>query len=62
MRKHHMTDKELIQTLGGPIKVCELLGYETYPRGYQRVRNWMDRGIPAKVKLEHPDVFLKANK
>jgi hypothetical protein len=57
-----MTDKELIQTLGGPIKVCELLGYETYPRGYQRVRNWMDRGIPAKVKLEHPDVFLKANK
>jgi hypothetical protein len=62
MRKQQMSDKEIIQSLGGPLKVCELLGYEKYPTGYQRVRNWMDRGIPAKVKLEHPNVFLKAHK
>lgn len=50
-------DSELIQRLGGPTKVAELLNYEKQG-GVQRVQNWMTRGIPAKVKLEHPDIFL----
>lgn len=52
-------DKKLITDLGGPTKVAELLGYEKRG-GVQRVHNWMSRGIPPKVKLERPDLFLKA--
>lgn len=50
-------DRKLIEDLGGPTKVAELLGYEKYG-GVQRVHNWLSRGIPAKVKVEHPDLFL----
>lgn len=53
-----MTDSQLIDDLGGPAKVAELLGYEKHG-GTQRVNNWKSRGIPAKVKLDHPDVFLR---
>jgi hypothetical protein len=52
------TDKQLIEDLGGPAAVAELLGYEKHG-GAQRVQNWTTRGIPPKVKLEHPDIFLK---
>lgn len=52
------TDKELIDDLGGPAKVAEMLGY-TKHGGVQRVQNWTTRGIPPKVKLEFPDLFLK---
>jgi hypothetical protein len=51
------TDTEIIKALGGPARVAELLGYTTY--GTQRVFNWLSRGIPAKVKLEHPHLFLR---
>jgi len=46
------TDKELIESLGGPAKVAARLGYTV-----QRVQNWKERGIPAQVRLDHPDVF-----
>lgn len=64
MQKQNMTDRELILNLGGPVKVCELLGYDKYHNGYQRVYNWMIRpsGIPAQVKLDHPEIFLKGKK
>jgi hypothetical protein len=52
-----MTDSELIEHLGGPAKVCDLLGYEK-EGGVQRVHNWILRGIPAKVKVERPDLFM----
>jgi len=52
------TDRELIEHLGGPAKVAELLKYDKNG-GVQRVHNWMARGIPARVKLEHPDIFLR---
>ena len=29
------------------------------PGGVQRVHNWVARGIPARVKLEHAAIFLK---
>lgn len=51
------TDCEIIKGLGGPTKVAELLGYEKHG-GPQRVQNWMARGIPAKVKVERPDLFM----
>lgn len=52
-----MTDRELIESLGGPSKVADLLGYEK-PDGARRVHNWLTRGIPAKVKVERPDLFM----
>jgi hypothetical protein len=36
--------------------VARLLGYGKY--GAQRVCNWTTRGIPPRVKLERPDLFL----
>lgn len=48
------TDKETIVNLGGPAKVADLLGFSI-----QRVQNWMVRGIPAKVKVDYPEHFLK---
>ena len=47
-------DKETLLKLGGSTKVAELLGY----KDKQRVQNWMKRGIPARVKLEYPHLFL----
>lgn len=55
-----MDDKTLIRDLGGPAKVAELLGYDR--GGVQRVFNWLKRGIPPKVKLEHPELFVKATR
>jgi hypothetical protein len=54
-----MTDSDLIESLGGPAKVCELLSIPKHG-GIQRVQNWKVRGIPARVKLERPDLFLPA--
>jgi hypothetical protein len=51
-------DKALIERLGGPAKVAELLGYDK-DGGVQRVFNWTTRGIPARVKLAFPQIFLK---
>mgnify|MGYP003509605250 FL=1 len=53
-----MTDAERIEALGGPAKVAEMLNYEKH-RGVQRVTNWVTRGIPSRVKVEHPNLFMK---
>ncbi|MXS85311.1 hypothetical protein ABO04_05095 [Nitrosomonas sp. HPC101] len=50
-------DRKLIESFGGPARVAELLRYKK-KGGTQRVHNWMTRGIPSKVKLDHPDIFL----
>lgn len=55
-----MTDSELIQSLGGPAKVASMLGYPKHG-GTQRVQNWLGRGIPPKVKVDHPEIFLGAD-
>ncbi|MBX3653231.1 MAG: hypothetical protein KF686_03540 [Ramlibacter sp.] len=52
-----MTDAELIAHLGGPAKLSELLNYEKHG-GVQRIQNWITRGIPSKVKVDHPHIFL----
>ena len=48
-----MNDKELIMKLGGVNVVSNYLGVS-----YQCVFNWLSRGIPAQVKLDHRDIFL----
>lgn len=53
-----MTDSEFIEKLGGPTKVAELLKLEKHG-GVQRVQNWITRGIPSRVKLDYPDIFLR---
>lgn len=52
-------DSHLIDALGGPAKVAELLGFDKADGGIQRVHNWRTRGIPAKVKVDHPEIFLR---
>lgn len=53
-----MSDDELrIRRLGGPARVAALLQYSKRG-GTQRVSNWIDRGIPPRVKVERPDLFL----
>jgi len=54
-----MSDAELINDLGGPAKVAELLGYDKRSGGVQRVSNWITRGIPSKVKVDFPHLFLR---
>jgi hypothetical protein len=52
------TDSQIIKELGGPAKVAELLGYDKHG-GTQRVQNWVARGIPPRVKVERPDLFMR---
>lgn len=54
-----MNDAETIKSLGGPTAVARLLGLDT-PDGSRRVHNWIKRGIPAAIKVKHPEIFLKA--
>lgn len=56
-----MDDKTLIKTLGGPAKVARLLGYNLRAGGIQRVQNWLTRGIPPAVKIQHQDIFLRSH-
>lgn len=51
-------DAKLIEDLGGPATVARLLGFPD-ETGTQRVHNWTKRGIPVRVKYEHPDVFVR---
>jgi hypothetical protein len=55
------TDKELIESLGGATGVAKLLGYDLTKGGAQKVHNWITRGIPAKVKVQHPELFITPN-
>lgn len=57
MNKQRHVDAELIQRLGGPAKVAELLRLRK-KGGAQRVQNWMTRGIPAQVKLDHHQILM----
>jgi len=50
-----MTDKELIEQFGGSSELARRLGTTK-----QRVQNWKSRGIPARVKLQFPAIFLQS--
>lgn len=51
---------QVIDGLGGPTKVAELLGIIGKPGAVQRVSNWKRRGIPPAVLLRHAEVFASA--
>lgn len=51
-------DRKLIADLGGPSAVAKRLQYAK--GGPQRVQNWLTRGIPPAVRLQHPDLFMAA--
>jgi hypothetical protein len=53
-----MTDAEIITHLGGPKKLADRLGFPQ-ERGVQRVSNWCTRGIPAAVKVQWPEIFMR---
>jgi len=48
---------DLIDALGGPALLAERLGFDPARGGTQRVHNWRTRGIPAAVRLAHPEIF-----
>lgn len=52
-------DRKLIEAMGGPTKLAEVLGYDKHG-GVQRIQNWLSRGIPPKVKLQRPEIFLNS--
>lgn len=54
-----MNDRKIIENLGGATKVAKLLNYDLEKGGAQKVHNWITRGIPPKVKLEFPNLFLR---
>ncbi|MBM7064296.1 YdaS family helix-turn-helix protein [Neisseria elongata] len=48
-----MEDKKIIELHGGSTALSKLIGASP-----QRVHNWKKRGIPAKIKLKYPHLFL----
>lgn len=57
-----MNHSTIIDLLGGPTRVAKLLGLSGKRGVVQRVSNWKKRGIPARVRLDHADVFSGAIK
>lgn len=56
MSKDHLrieADAARIKELGGPTRVAVLLKLDKNG-GTQRIQNWLTRGIPAEMKLQHP--------
>lgn len=49
-----MKDKEIIRKLGGAAAVAKFLN-----KKYTTVHNWTTRGIPARYKLDYPELFQK---
>jgi hypothetical protein len=57
MKRAPHPDKQIITAHGGVLELARKLGYDPARGGIQRVQNWTVRGIPARVRLEHADVF-----
>lgn len=59
--KRITADRATIERHGGAEAFALKLGFPL-PQGYFRVAKWMQRGIPARVKLEHPRLFKARRK
>jgi hypothetical protein len=53
-----MNDKEIIEYYGGATKLAHKLGFSSH-HDVIKVNQWKTRGIPARVKLTFPEVFLR---
>lgn len=51
-----MTDKEIIERLGGVGAISSFFGWN-----YTTVHNWLHRGIPYKIKVLHKEYFMNEN-
>ncbi len=51
-----MTDKELMEKLGGVKAIADALSYN-----YTTVHNWLTRGISRDAKIAHPEIFMQKN-
>ncbi|AKI27330.1 hypothetical protein [Moraxella catarrhalis] len=51
-----LDDKEIIKKLGGVNVVSKYLDVR-----YTTVYNWLERGIPAHIKVKHPDIFMPSD-
>lgn len=49
-----MTDKDLIEKLGGVKAISGALGYN-----YTTVHNWITRGISRDAKIANPEIFMQ---
>lgn len=56
-----MDAPKIIKALGGPSKVAELLKL-TGKHPTQRVQNWIERGIPLRVQIEHGPLLRRAER
>lgn len=57
MDKRVNEDKRLLQSIGSYAEVGRITGNSP-----QCVFNWTKRGIPARIKLKYPDLFLNSKK
>lgn len=53
-----MNDKEIIEFYGGSSKLARKLGLLSHHDAI-KVNQWKSRGIPARIKLQFPEVFLR---
>jgi hypothetical protein len=53
-----MNDKEIIEYYGGSTKLARKLGLLSHHDAI-KVNQWKVRGIPARIKLQFPEVFLR---
>lgn len=51
-----MNTKERLEKLGGVSAVAKHFGCD-----YQRIYNWIKRGVPSKMVLDHPELFQSDN-
>jgi hypothetical protein len=54
----YIEDTEIIKYYGGSTKLARLLGFTTQ-NDIVKISQWKYRGIPARWKLKHPEIFLK---
>lgn len=50
-------DAARIKELGGPAALAKRLNFQE-KGAVQRVQNWLTRGIPPAVKVQHPELFM----
>ena len=56
------TEIDVIELLGGPKRVAEMLGISDKPGAIQRVVNWRRRGIPSRILIDHPEFHRKVKR